>query len=73
MSTVAVRVEMVEVPVTGGYPTTGYRAYAADIGLSAESTTLSGAIANIKSAIDTYLGDTTSLIYIKADLKYSTE
>ena len=73
MTTVHVRVETVEVPVEGGSPTTGYRAYAADIGLSAEGTTFETCIANIKSAIDTYLGDTTGLIWLKAEMRFSTE
>lgn len=73
MTTVAVRLQMVEVASADGNPTTGYRAYAADIGLSAEGLTLSTCVANIKSAIDTYLGDTTSLIYIEGHLKFSTE
>jgi len=73
MSTVAVRIEMVEVASSDGQPTTGFRAYASDIGLSAESVTLATCIATIKSAIDTYLNDTTSLIYIKGDLRFSTE
>lgn len=64
---------MVEVASSDGQPTTGFRAYASDIGLSAESVTLATCIATIKSAIDTYLNDTTSLIYIKGDLRFSTE
>lgn len=73
MTTVHVRMEMVEVASSDGQPTTGYRAYAADIGLSAEGTTLSTCIANIKSAVDTYLGDTTSLIWMKGEFRFSTE
>lgn len=73
MTTVHVRIEMVEVASSDGQPTTGFRAYASDIGVSAESVTLSTCIATIQSAIDTYLGDTTSLIYIKGDMRFSTE
>ena len=73
MSTVAVQIEMVEVASTDGQPTTGFRAYAADIGLSAESTTLSTCLATIKSAIDTYLGATSTLIYIEGHARFSTE
>ena len=73
MSTVAVRIEMVEVASTNGQPTTGFRAYAADIGLSAEGTTLSSCLTSIKSAIDTYLGATSSLIYIEGHARFSTE
>jgi hypothetical protein len=73
MTTVHVRVETVEVASTDGQPTTGFRAYAADIGLSAESTDFTTAITAVKSAIDTYLGDTTSLIWLKGEMRFSTE
>lgn len=73
MTTVHVRVEMVEVNYPPTAPALGYRAYAADIGISAEGTTLESCIANIKSAIETYLGDTVELNWLRAEFWFSTE
>lgn len=73
MTTCAVRIEMVEVASTDGQPTTGFRAYCSDVGLSAEGTDLSTCLTGIKSAIDTYLGKSTSLIYIEGHARFSTE
>jgi hypothetical protein len=73
MSTVHVRFEMVEVASDDGQPTTGYRAYAADIGLSAEGTDLTTVISTTKTAIDTYLGKTTAPIWMKGEIRFSSE
>lgn len=73
MSTVSMRFEMVEVASADGTAVQGFRAYAADIGISASGTDLTTVFTAAKSAVDTYLGDTSSLIYIKGDMKFSTE
>jgi len=64
---------MVEVASADGTGVQGFRAYASDIGLSAEGTDLTTVLSAAKTAIDTYLGDTSALIYIKGDMKFSTE
>jgi len=73
MTTVSMRFEMVEVASADGTAVQGFRAYAADIGVSAEGTDLTTVFSAAKTAIDAYLADTSSLIYVKGEMKFSTE
>ncbi len=73
MSTVHVRVEMVEVASPDGTAVQGYRAYAADIGLSAEGTSLDDCITTIKSAVGAYLGKPANLNWMRAEFRLSAE
>lgn len=72
MTEVRVRVEMYQAGVPPSAPAIGFRAYAPDIGVSAEGTNLETVIAQIETAIGTYLGESVTLSWVRAEMKFRT-
>lgn len=73
MTTVSMRFEMVEVASADGTAVQGFRAYASDIGLTAEGTDLTTVFSAAKTAIESYLRARVVLNYVKGDMKFTTE
>lgn len=73
MTIVSVRVEMTAVQTSSGVsPTTGFKASAADLGLTVESANLETCIASIEEAISIKLGETVHLVYLTGAMKFSS-
>jgi hypothetical protein len=73
MTTARARIERVEIPVTGGSPTTGFRAYCADTGVSAEGATLEACITALEAALTAEFTGTFVVTYAKMDMILSNQ